>query len=56
MIGVLGEIPAPIIVKTGVHNYLEGLPLDDTTGDEHLLNTETYFWEDPRITPDHFGF
>jgi peptide/nickel transport system substrate-binding protein len=47
MIGVLGELPAPIIVKTGVRNYLEGLPIDDTTGDEHLLNTETYFWEDP---------
>jgi len=47
MIGVLGELPAPIIVKQGVRNYLEGLPLDDTTGDEHLLNTETYFWEDP---------
>lgn len=47
MIGYLGEMPAPIIVKNGVRNYLEGFPLDDTTGDEHLLNTETYFWEDP---------
>lgn len=47
MIGFLGETPAPIIVKNGIHNYLKGMPLDDTTGDEHLLNTETYFWEDP---------
>ena len=47
MIGYLGEIPAPIIVRNGVRNYLEGQPIDDTTGDEHLLNTETYFWEDP---------
>lgn len=47
MIGYLGEAPALIIVKNGFRNYLPGLPIDDTTGDEHLLNTETYFWEDP---------
>jgi len=47
MIGILGEIPALVIVKQGIHNYLEEMPLDDTTGDEHLLNTETYFWADP---------
>ncbi|MFN8446785.1 MAG: ABC transporter substrate-binding protein [Caldilineaceae bacterium] len=45
MIGVLGEGPALIIVKNGVHNYIEGMPVDDPTGDEHLLNTETYFFE-----------
>lgn len=50
MIGVLGEIPALIIVRNGVRNYLEGQPIDDTTGDEHLLGTETYFWEDPETT------
>jgi peptide/nickel transport system substrate-binding protein len=47
MIGYLGEQPALIINKTGFRNYLPGMPVDDTTGDEHLLNTETYFWEDP---------
>lgn len=47
MIGYLGESPSPIIVKNGVRNYLPGSPMDNTTGDEHLLNTETYFWEDP---------
>jgi peptide/nickel transport system substrate-binding protein len=47
MIAYLGELPAPIIVKNGIRNYLEGMPIDDPTGDEHLLNTETYFWEDP---------
>jgi peptide/nickel transport system substrate-binding protein len=46
-IGYLGESPTPIIVRNGFRNYLNGYPLDDTTGDEHLLNTETYFWEDP---------
>jgi peptide/nickel transport system substrate-binding protein len=47
MIGFLGESPALIIVKNGIRNYLEGMPVDDPTGDEHLLNTETYFWETP---------
>ncbi len=47
MIGYLGESPAPVIVKNGVRNYLPGVPVDDVTGDENLLNTETYFWEDP---------
>ena len=47
MIGFLGESPALIIAKNGMRNYIEGQPIDDTTGDEHLLNTETYFWEDP---------
>ncbi|MEZ4620805.1 MAG: hypothetical protein R2867_35585 [Caldilineaceae bacterium] len=47
MPGYLGEAPALIIVKNGVRNYLPGFPIDDPTGDEHLLNTETYFWEDP---------
>ena len=47
MIAYLGELPAPIIVKNGVRNYVDGLPVDDPTGDEHLYNTETYFWEDP---------
>lgn len=47
MIGYLGESPALIIVKNGFRNYIEGMPIDDPTGDEHLLQTETYFWDDP---------
>jgi peptide/nickel transport system substrate-binding protein len=47
MIGFLGEQPSPIIVKNGFKGYLPGQPLDDTTGDEHLLNTETYYWDNP---------
>lgn len=47
MIGYLGEGPALIIVKNGVRNYVTGMPVDDPTGDEHLLQTETYFWENP---------
>lgn len=47
MIGYLGESPSPVIVRNGVRNYLPGFPVDNTTGDEHLLNTETYFWDNP---------
>lgn len=52
MIGLLGASPSLIIVKNGFRNYLEGMPIDDTTGDEHLLETESYFWENPE---DHMG-
>jgi peptide/nickel transport system substrate-binding protein len=47
MIGYVGERPALIIVKNGIKGYLPGYPLDDTIEDEHLLNTQTYYWEDP---------
>ena len=33
--------------RTGSATIWTGYPIDDTTGDEHLLNTETYFWDDP---------
>ena len=47
MIGVLGEFPALTIAKNGIHNFVEGFPMDDTTGDENVYNTETYFWDEP---------
>ncbi len=47
MIGVLGELPAPVIVQKGFKGVKAGFPTDDTTEDENLLNTQTYFWEDP---------
>ncbi len=47
MIGILGEMPQPTIVKNGFKGYLPGLPNDDTTGDEQFANAETYFWDDP---------
>ena len=52
MVGLLGASPALIIVKNGFRNYLPGMAMDDTTGDEHLLQTETYFWENPE---EHMG-
>ena len=45
MVGYLGEIPQPVIMKNGLHNYDAGYPWDDPTANEHLLNPETYYWD-----------
>lgn len=47
MIGLLGEQPAVTIVKNGFKGYPPGMPNDDTTGDEHYCQGETYYWDDP---------
>ena len=44
---LLGELPAVTIVKNGFKGYLPGMPNDDTTGDEHFPQSETYYWDDP---------
>lgn len=45
MVGYLGEIPQPVIMKNNMYNFDEGFPIDDTTADEELLSPETYFWD-----------
>jgi peptide/nickel transport system substrate-binding protein len=47
MIGILGEQPSVTVVKNGFKGYPAGMPNDDTTGDEHFCNSETYYWDDP---------
>lgn len=47
MITFLGELPAPTIVKNGFKGYLPGMPNDDTVGDEHFAQGETFYWDDP---------
>jgi peptide/nickel transport system substrate-binding protein len=47
MIGILGEQPAPCVVKNGFKGYPPGMPNDDTTGDEEFCSPETYYWDDP---------
>ena len=47
MVGLLGEMPSPCVVKNGLRNFIPGFPNDDTTGDENVYQTETYFWDDP---------
>jgi peptide/nickel transport system substrate-binding protein len=46
-VSLLGELPAVTIVKNGFKGYLPGMPNDDTTGDEHFPQSETYYWDDP---------
>jgi peptide/nickel transport system substrate-binding protein len=52
MIGILGELPAPAIVKNGLKGFKAGTPIDDTTEDENVLNTQTYYWDNPEM---HMG-
>jgi peptide/nickel transport system substrate-binding protein len=47
MIGILGEMPSPTVVKNGFKGYPAGMPNDDTTGDEEFCSPETYYWDDP---------
>ena len=42
-----GELPAPTIIKNGFKGYPPGMPNDDTVGDEHFCQSETYYWDDP---------
>jgi peptide/nickel transport system substrate-binding protein len=44
---LLGELPATTIVKNGFKGYPAGMPNDDTVGDEHFCQSETYYWDDP---------
>lgn len=47
MIGILGELPAPIIVKNGLQGTKDGFAIDDPTKDEQFVNPQTFFWDDP---------
>jgi peptide/nickel transport system substrate-binding protein len=46
-VGVLGELPGPIIVKNGLQNMVGGYPLMDATRDESLINPAQLYWDDP---------
>jgi peptide/nickel transport system substrate-binding protein len=47
MIGVLGELPAPVITKNGLMGVKPGFAIDDPTSDEHFLQPQTFYWDDP---------
>ena len=46
-IGLVGEVPAVMLVKNGFRNFVEDMPYGDTTGGWTFLNAEQYTWEDP---------
>jgi len=43
----LGETPALICVKNGFRGYIPGYPHESFVTDEHLLNSESFWWENP---------
>ena len=47
IVGYLGQSPALIIMKNTMHNYISGQPVNDGLEDEHFLNPQLLFWEDP---------
>lgn len=47
MIGVLGQLPQPLIAKNGLKGVVDKFPIDDPTKDEHFVNSQTFFWDDP---------
>jgi peptide/nickel transport system substrate-binding protein len=47
VVGILGEIPSPIIVKDGLMNMLADLPASDRMADESLIGTPILFWDEP---------
>lgn len=47
IVGYLGQSPALIIMKNGMHNYIGGQPVNDGLEDEHFLNPQLLFWDEP---------
>lgn len=46
-IGILGELPGPIIAHNDLQNLAEGYALQDATRDESLVNPAQLFWLTP---------
>jgi len=47
VIGLMGEYPAPVIVKNKLHNYPGGYPDENALGSEHFQQGQFLYWEDP---------
>ncbi len=47
MIGMLGQLPQPLIAKNGLKSVKDGIPWDDPTKDEQFINPQTFYWDDP---------
>jgi len=47
MAGFLSQFVRPIVVKNGLHNYIDGLAIDTTTSDTNIANLQTLYWENP---------
>jgi peptide/nickel transport system substrate-binding protein len=47
VVGILGELPGPIVASLDLGNLSEGYVLQDATRDESLLNPAQLFWRNP---------
>jgi len=47
VVGIVGELPGPIIVSNDLRNVAAGYPIQDATRDESLVNPAQLFWENP---------
>ncbi|NLD73578.1 MAG: hypothetical protein GX649_12790, partial [Chloroflexi bacterium] len=56
LIGIVGGVPRPCVVASGLRNLREGLPYDLETGGLGLQRPETFYWERPEqhgvVTPE----
>jgi len=46
-IGLVGQLPFPVVVKNGMRNYVGGYPAEDSIKHEHFLPAQHLFWEEP---------
>ena len=47
VIGIVGELPGPMIISRDLRNVAEAYPIQDATRDESLVNPAQLFWENP---------
>lgn len=47
VVGIVGELPGPMIVSNDLRNVASGYPIQDATRDESLVNPAQLFWENP---------
>ncbi|NLD71307.1 MAG: UTRA domain-containing protein [Chloroflexi bacterium] len=47
VVGVVGELPGPVIVKDGIGNFSGCHPFQTPTNDDALLGSPVYFWDEP---------
>lgn len=47
VVGIVGELPGPIVMSRELRNVAEDYPIQDATRDESLVNPAQLFWETP---------
>ncbi len=47
VIGILGQMPQPVVVHNDIRNYVDGLPYDEQVGGITLQNLQQLYWEHP---------